>query len=185
MHEERPARVSENGSRFWKRVIIFSWLKDRFVFCFFLFFSFIPPSWRIDSAVLISGAHDSIVEKSPATRPYCPRTCGESSRGKSGRERKRRPWEGQLGRSTTRTSEDKVSALSLSRWKWRTGHPLLISEPASFSPAEARELGVGYFSFSHDEEQRRKQRETLDMLRDQVSTWSSKSPTCRRRRRQS
>lgn len=34
---------------------------------------------------------------------------------------------------------------------------------------EARELGVGYFAFSQDEEQRRKQRETLDMLRDQVS----------------
>ena len=35
--------------------------------------------------------------------------------------------------------------------------------------AEARELGVGYFAFSNDQEQRRKQRETLDMLRDQVS----------------
>lgn len=38
----------------------------------------------------------------------------------------------------------------------------------SFS--EARELGVGYFAFAHDEDQRRKQRETLDMLRDQVRT---------------
>lgn len=58
-------------------------------------------------------------------------------------------------------------------WKWWTGHGVLIIEPASFSPPEARELGVGYFSFSHDEEHRRKQRETLDMLRDQVSTWFS------------
>nr|XP_046239841.1 coiled-coil domain-containing protein 174 [Scatophagus argus] len=33
---------------------------------------------------------------------------------------------------------------------------------------EARELGVGYFAFSQDEENRRKQRETLDMLRDQT-----------------
>ena len=33
---------------------------------------------------------------------------------------------------------------------------------------EARELGVGYFAFSQDREQRDKQRETLDMLRDQV-----------------
>lgn len=40
---------------------------------------------------------------------------------------------------------------------------------ASLSLSEARELGVGYFSFAHDEEQRSKQRETLDMLRDQVS----------------
>lgn len=34
--------------------------------------------------------------------------------------------------------------------------------------SEARELGVGYFAFAQDEDQRRKQRETLDMLRDQV-----------------
>ena len=36
------------------------------------------------------------------------------------------------------------------------------------SLSEARELGVGYFAFSQDREQRDKQRETLDMLRDQV-----------------
>lgn len=35
--------------------------------------------------------------------------------------------------------------------------------------SEARDLGVGYFAFSQDQEQRKKQRETLDMLRDQVS----------------
>uniref|UniRef100_A0A672M9T8 Coiled-coil domain-containing protein 174-like n=1 Tax=Sinocyclocheilus grahami TaxID=75366 RepID=A0A672M9T8_SINGR len=34
---------------------------------------------------------------------------------------------------------------------------------------EARELGVGYFTFAQDEDQRRKQRETLDMLRDQTT----------------
>lgn len=34
--------------------------------------------------------------------------------------------------------------------------------------AEARELGVGYFAFAQDELARKKQRETLDMLRDQV-----------------
>ncbi|XP_061543973.1 coiled-coil domain-containing protein 174 [Phycodurus eques] len=39
---------------------------------------------------------------------------------------------------------------------------------------EARELGVGYFAFSHDEEHRRKQRETLDMLRDQTTDQRSK-----------
>ncbi|XP_061689022.1 coiled-coil domain-containing protein 174 [Syngnathoides biaculeatus] len=39
---------------------------------------------------------------------------------------------------------------------------------------EARELGVGYFAFSHDEENRRKQRETLDMLRDQTTDQRSK-----------
>ncbi|XP_028262084.1 coiled-coil domain-containing protein 174 [Parambassis ranga] len=39
---------------------------------------------------------------------------------------------------------------------------------------EARELGVGYFAFSNDEEQRRKQRETLDMLRDQTTDQRTK-----------
>lgn len=37
--------------------------------------------------------------------------------------------------------------------------------------SEARDLGVGYYAFSQDEEQRRKQRDTLDMLRGQVSRW--------------
>ncbi|KAF7208618.1 coiled-coil domain-containing protein 174 [Nothobranchius furzeri] len=39
---------------------------------------------------------------------------------------------------------------------------------------EARDLGVGYFAFAHDEEQRRKQRETLDMLRDQTTEQRTK-----------
>lgn len=39
---------------------------------------------------------------------------------------------------------------------------------------EARELGVGYFAFSQDEEQRTKQRETLDMLRDQTTEQRNK-----------
>ncbi|XP_031705188.1 coiled-coil domain-containing protein 174 [Anarrhichthys ocellatus] len=39
---------------------------------------------------------------------------------------------------------------------------------------EARDLGVGYFAFAHDEEQRRKQRETLDMLRDQTTNQRTK-----------
>ncbi|KAG7283214.1 hypothetical protein CRUP_004956 [Coryphaenoides rupestris] len=39
---------------------------------------------------------------------------------------------------------------------------------------EARELGVGYFAFSQDGEQRNKQRETLDMLRDQTTEQRSK-----------
>ncbi|XP_062256639.1 coiled-coil domain-containing protein 174 isoform X2 [Platichthys flesus] len=39
---------------------------------------------------------------------------------------------------------------------------------------EARELGVGYFAFSQDREHRRKQRDTLDMLRDQTTEQRSK-----------
>ncbi|CAK6955614.1 coiled-coil domain-containing protein 174 [Scomber scombrus] len=39
---------------------------------------------------------------------------------------------------------------------------------------EARELGVGYYAFAQDEEQRRKQRDTLDMLRDQTTDQRNK-----------
>ncbi|XP_071351545.1 coiled-coil domain-containing protein 174 [Trachinotus anak] len=47
---------------------------------------------------------------------------------------------------------------------------------------EARELGVGYFSFSQDEEQRRKQRDTLDMLRDQTTEQRSKRERLKEKR---
>ncbi|KAK5872348.1 hypothetical protein PBY51_013061 [Eleginops maclovinus] len=39
---------------------------------------------------------------------------------------------------------------------------------------EARDLGVGYFAFAQDVEQRRKQRDTLDMLRDQTTEQRTK-----------
>ncbi|XP_029907075.1 coiled-coil domain-containing protein 174 isoform X1 [Myripristis murdjan] len=48
---------------------------------------------------------------------------------------------------------------------------------------EARELGVGYFAFSQDEEQRRKQRETLDMLRDQTTEQRGKRETLKEKRK--
>lgn len=41
--------------------------------------------------------------------------------------------------------------------------------------SEARDLGVGYYAFSQDEDQRKRQRETLDMLRDQVSKTRSRN----------
>ncbi|XP_029989841.1 coiled-coil domain-containing protein 174 isoform X2 [Sphaeramia orbicularis] len=47
---------------------------------------------------------------------------------------------------------------------------------------EARELGVGYFAFSQDQEQRRKQRETLDMLRDQTTEQRSKRERLKEKR---
>lgn len=40
---------------------------------------------------------------------------------------------------------------------------------------EARDLGVGYYAFSQEEDQRKKQRETLDMLRDQVRETRSRN----------
>ncbi|XP_065120574.1 coiled-coil domain-containing protein 174 [Paramisgurnus dabryanus] len=48
---------------------------------------------------------------------------------------------------------------------------------------EARELGVGYFAFSQDEEQRRKQREALDMLRDQTTEQRSKREQLKEKRK--
>ncbi|XP_024126934.1 coiled-coil domain-containing protein 174 isoform X2 [Oryzias melastigma] len=47
---------------------------------------------------------------------------------------------------------------------------------------EARDLGVGYFAFSQDEEQRRKQRETLDMLRDQTTDQRTKRERLKEKR---
>ncbi|XP_078139830.1 coiled-coil domain-containing protein 174 [Centroberyx gerrardi] len=48
---------------------------------------------------------------------------------------------------------------------------------------EARELGVGYFTFSQDKEQRRKQRETLDMLRDQTTEQRGKRELLKEKRK--
>lgn len=48
---------------------------------------------------------------------------------------------------------------------------------------EARELGVGYFAFSQDADQRRKQRETLDMLRDQTTDQRDKRELLKTKRK--
>ncbi|XP_034023479.1 coiled-coil domain-containing protein 174-like [Thalassophryne amazonica] len=47
---------------------------------------------------------------------------------------------------------------------------------------EARELGVGYYAFSQNEEQRAKQRETLDMLRDQTTEQRTKRERLKEKR---
>uniref|UniRef100_A0A8C2KF60 Coiled-coil domain containing 174 n=1 Tax=Cyprinus carpio TaxID=7962 RepID=A0A8C2KF60_CYPCA len=48
---------------------------------------------------------------------------------------------------------------------------------------EARDLGVGYFAFAQDEDQRRKQRETLDMLRDQTTDQRHKREQLKEKRK--
>ncbi|XP_063071107.1 coiled-coil domain-containing protein 174 isoform X2 [Engraulis encrasicolus] len=48
---------------------------------------------------------------------------------------------------------------------------------------EARELGVGYFAFAQDELARKKQRETLDMLRDQTTDQRSKRERLKEKRK--
>lgn len=78
--------------------------------CFANIWQSFSQEWRLIAGLF--GIIDSNVEKYPPTRPYCPRTCVESFRGKNGNERKRRLWRGLLGRSTMRTLEDKVSVPS-------------------------------------------------------------------------
>ncbi|KAI5615011.1 coiled-coil domain-containing protein 174, partial [Silurus asotus] len=48
---------------------------------------------------------------------------------------------------------------------------------------EARDLGVGYYAFSHEEDQRKKQRETLDMLRDQTAEQRTKREHLKEKRK--
>ncbi|TRY55009.1 hypothetical protein DNTS_020750 [Danionella cerebrum] len=48
---------------------------------------------------------------------------------------------------------------------------------------EARDLGVGYYAFSQDEEQRMKQRQTLDMLRDQTTEQRTKREQLKEKRK--
>lgn len=48
---------------------------------------------------------------------------------------------------------------------------------------EARELGVGYFAFAQDQQMRKKQRETLDMLRDQTEDQRSKRERLKEKRK--
>ncbi|XP_077430215.1 coiled-coil domain-containing protein 174 [Vanacampus margaritifer] len=68
----------------------------------------------------------------------------------------------------------------LQRQEWEREEEEAMKKPVgpvhyeNIRAQEARELGVGYFAFSHDEENRRKQRETLDMLRDQTTDQRSK-----------
>ncbi|XP_064161237.1 coiled-coil domain-containing protein 174 [Anguilla rostrata] len=48
---------------------------------------------------------------------------------------------------------------------------------------EARDLGVGYFAFAQDEALRKKQRDTLDMLRDQTTDQRSKRDKLKEKRK--
>ncbi|KPP72247.1 coiled-coil domain-containing protein 174-like [Scleropages formosus] len=48
---------------------------------------------------------------------------------------------------------------------------------------EARELGVGYYAFARDEALRKKQRETLDMLRDQTTDQRNKRDKLKEKRK--
>ncbi|XP_062853080.1 coiled-coil domain-containing protein 174 [Trichomycterus rosablanca] len=78
-----------------------------------------------------------------------------------------------LGADRTLLSED--MRREMQREKWEMEEEEEMKKPVgpihyeNIRDQEARELGVGYFAFSQDAEQRKKQRDTLDMLRDQTT----------------
>lgn len=137
-----------------------------------------------------SSTQDNIVMLFPVEwlhlrRPYCLRTCVEICRGRSGRGRRRRRWRGPLDQFIMRIFEHKVGIRSnVFKYVLKLSFFLLLfwsKNKTSFvfpSISEARDLGVGYFAFSQDEEQRRKQRDTLDMLRDQVCSLINRKLKC-------
>ncbi|KAM9522849.1 coiled-coil domain-containing protein 174-like [Salvelinus alpinus] len=77
----------------------------------------------------------------------------------------------------------------LQRQEWEREEEEAMNRPVgpihyeNIREQEARELGVGYFAFSQDQEQRRKQRETLDMLRDQTTDQRSKRDQLKEKRK--
>ncbi|XP_072308822.1 coiled-coil domain-containing protein 174-like [Eucyclogobius newberryi] len=86
-----------------------------------------------------------------------------------------------LDLNTGKVPDDQKTLLSedmrreLQRKEWEREEEEAIKRPVGpvhyedIRAQEARDLGVGYFAFSHDQEERRKQRDTLDMLRDQTT----------------
>ncbi|XP_030231347.1 coiled-coil domain-containing protein 174 [Gadus morhua] len=82
---------------------------------------------------------------------------------------------GTINTSTEKTLLSEDMRRDLQRQQWEREEEEAMSRPIGpvhfedIREQEARELGVGYFAFSQDREQRDKQRETLDMLRDQTT----------------
>ncbi|KAF7664288.1 hypothetical protein LDENG_00181240 [Lucifuga dentata] len=82
--------------------------------------------------------------------------------------------------STEKTLLSEDMRRELQRQEWEREEEEAMKKPVGpihyedIKGQEARELGVGYYAFSKDEEHRLKQRETLDMLRDQTTEQRSK-----------
>lgn len=76
----------------------------------------------------------------------------------------------------------------LQRQEWEREEEEAMSRPVGpihyedIRGQEARDLGVGYYAFSQDEEQRRKQRDTLDMLRGQTTDQRNKRERLKEKR---
>uniref|UniRef100_UPI00398E7E32 coiled-coil domain-containing protein 174 n=1 Tax=Pristiophorus japonicus TaxID=55135 RepID=UPI00398E7E32 len=77
----------------------------------------------------------------------------------------------------------------LQRQQWEKEEEEALSRPIGplhyedIRQSEARELGVGYFAFSRDESARKKQIETLDMLRDQTMDQRTKREKLKEKRK--
>ncbi|KAM4588257.1 coiled-coil domain-containing protein 174 [Odontesthes bonariensis] len=95
------------------------------------------------------------------------------------------------GKGTTSSEKTLLSEdmrRDLQRQQWEKEEEEAMKRPVGpihfedIRAQEARELGVGYFAFSQDVEQRRKQRETLDMLRDQTTDQRTKRERLKEKR---
>uniref|UniRef100_A0A3Q2QFR8 Coiled-coil domain containing 174 n=1 Tax=Fundulus heteroclitus TaxID=8078 RepID=A0A3Q2QFR8_FUNHE len=90
--------------------------------------------------------------------------------------------------STDKTLLSEDMRRELQRQEWEREEEEAMKRPVGpihyedIRAQEARELGVGYFAFAQDEERRRKQRETLDMLRDQTTDQRTKRERLKEKR---
>lgn len=98
-------------------------------------------------------------------------------------------FQGKRNASVEKTLLSEDMRRELQREEWEREEEEAMSRPVGpihyedIREQEARELGVGYFAFSQDQEQRRKQRDTLDMLRDQTTEQRSKRETLKAKRK--
>ncbi|XP_026863703.2 coiled-coil domain-containing protein 174 [Electrophorus electricus] len=92
-----------------------------------------------------------------------------------------------VGPDRTLLSEDMRREMQREQWEReeeeQMKRPMGPIHYENIRDQEARELGVGYFAFSQDEEHRQKQRETLDMLRDQTTVQRSKREQLKEKRK--
>ncbi|KAG7326177.1 hypothetical protein KOW79_009578 [Hemibagrus wyckioides] len=92
-----------------------------------------------------------------------------------------------VGADRTLLSEDMRREMQREQWEReeeeQMKRPVGPIHYENIRDQEARELGVGYFAFSQDEEQRKKQQETLDMLRSQTAEQRTKREHLKEKRK--
>ncbi|XP_053492550.1 coiled-coil domain-containing protein 174 [Ictalurus furcatus] len=92
-----------------------------------------------------------------------------------------------VGADRTLLSEDMRREMQREQWEReeeeQMKRPVGPVHYEDIRDGEARDLGVGYYAFSQEEDQRKKQRETLDMLRDQTAEQRTKREHLKERRK--